>query len=161
MVLHSFMLNPRNYLSDCIRYGKMELWAAGMPWSAVNAVIDNETFAYRPGGLAQKAFEAATGAPWDNLHEPPHTSVKCQKCKTSVHVPWTTCEAPSRTQDPSKILEKGEGYADADFWIFCKCGLRISHDYLRSAKFVRDVQKVMVQSIPMPGGYLSTKGSLT
>lgn len=40
MVWHSFMLNPRTYLEDCLRFGMMGLWKTGLPWKAVDAVID-------------------------------------------------------------------------------------------------------------------------
>ena len=160
MVLHSFMLNPRNFLADCIRYGKMGIWSRGMPWSVINEVIDNDTFAYRPSDNAQKAFTAATGAPWDNLQESPYTVVKCDMCKTTLNINWTTCGDADLGISVAEILEKGQGYADAEFLVRCNCGLWINHDYLRSSKFVRDVQKVMVKGVPMPGGYLSTKGML-
>ena len=158
MVLHSFMLNPRNYLSDCIRYGKMELWGTGMPWKAVDAAIDNESFAYRPGENAQKAFEAATGFPWDNLQESPYTTVRCPSCRTELNVPWTTCGSLTRTGSESYSLDRGYGYADSEFAIRCTCSRNVNHEYLRGTKFVRDVQKVVVENVPMPGGYLSLNG---
>lgn len=40
MVWHSFMLNPRTYLEDCLRFGIMDIWKMGMPWKAVDAVIN-------------------------------------------------------------------------------------------------------------------------
>ena len=158
MVLHSFILNPRNYLADCIRYGKMQLWASGMPWKAIDAAIDNDTFAYRPSDKARKAFEAATASPWDNLHEPPCVKLKCPRCKSQLDVPWTTCDNLTQLQGNLSDLEQGRGYTDAGFAVNCRCSCRIDHEYLRCAKFVRDVQKVVTQNVPLPGGYLSLSG---
>lgn len=79
MVLHSFILNPRNFLADCIRHGKMNLWTTGIPWQEVAAAIDNQSFAYEPGDNAKKLFESNTGRPWDNLHESPDYSLDCPR----------------------------------------------------------------------------------
>lgn len=164
MVHHSFMLNPRNYLADCIRYGKTSLWSTGMPWKAVDAVIDNETFAYRPSENAQKAFEAATNSPWNNLDEPPCMVVRCPTCRTQLDVPWTTCDSADYFAEPSsrymRSLE-GQGYADAEFVKICACSSKINHELLRAEKFTRDVQKLMAANNPMPGGFLSLNGATT
>ncbi|TKA29017.1 hypothetical protein B0A50_03429 [Salinomyces thailandicus] len=49
MVWHAYMLNPRAYLEDCLRNGRMRLWHTRMPWQAAAECIDSQTFDYQPG----------------------------------------------------------------------------------------------------------------
>ena len=70
MVWHAFILNPRNFLADCIRFGKMKLWALGLPWALVARAIDDETFQYNPGRFTVDTFKSRTRRPWNNLDEP-------------------------------------------------------------------------------------------
>ncbi|KAI7318221.1 hypothetical protein KC315_g10135 [Hortaea werneckii] len=56
MVWHAYMLNPRAYLEDCLRNGRVRLWQTRFPWKAVDQRIDRETFAYEPGHLAATLF---------------------------------------------------------------------------------------------------------
>ena len=157
MVLHSFLLNPRSWLADCIRFGKMELWATGIPWAAVAAAIDNETFSYTPSGNAKTAWEVSTESPWSLLDESPSLKFTCPQCKNKVDIPWTTCDSYVHFTAAS-ALDSGRGFADPGFSMTCYCGLKFNHDYLRSAKFVRDLQKLLTDDIPMPGGYLNLDG---
>lgn len=61
MVWHAFMLNPRAYLEDCIRNGRMGLWNTRMPWSAAAQCIDPSTFAFEAGPAAEAFFTRLTG----------------------------------------------------------------------------------------------------
>ena len=160
MVWHSFVLNPRNYLSDCLRHGKRDLWAAGVPWGLITACIDNETFTYCPGEAASVAFIAATGRPWSNTDEPP-LSIACPGCSRPNRVDWTT----STTKDEWSLLKKGEGgfgYADTGFQMVCnRCGRLTGHNLLRAQAFARDVQRLSVGRTPMPGTILDVDGGVT
>lgn len=60
MVWHAYMLNPRAYLEDCIRHGRMAIWNVEMPWRVVAECIDSETFEYRTLG---NSFTEHTGLP--------------------------------------------------------------------------------------------------
>ena len=66
MVWHAYQLNPRDFLEDCIRHGKMGFWRAGLPWSAIDACISNEMFEFEAPIEAVKNFVGATGLPWNS-----------------------------------------------------------------------------------------------
>jgi hypothetical protein len=95
MVWHAFMLNPRNYLEDCLRYGLKNLWTTGMPWKVVNSAISTQ-LAYEPPQGAKDAWINATGRAWDNLEDEMHVKVKCPKCHNFCNIPWTTCGLPEK-----------------------------------------------------------------
>jgi hypothetical protein len=90
MVWHSFILNPRNYLEDCVRFGLQRLWATGMPWSAVNDAID-ANFNYNIPELGRNDFIAKTGHNWSNAEDPLVKKLSCPRCvKGQLEIPWTT-----------------------------------------------------------------------
>ncbi len=91
MVWHTFMLNPRSYLEDCIRFGLAELWAAGIPWRAVNEVIDNTNFVYDIPEGGRAAYTTKTGHKWDNAQDLMVKTLSCPTCSRVLVVPWTTC----------------------------------------------------------------------
>ena len=93
MVWHAFMLNPRSYLEDCLRFGLKNLWTTGIPWKAVNAAITTQ-FSYEPAKEAMGAWVNMTGQAWDNLEDSMEVKVKCPKCANSCNIPWTTCGLP-------------------------------------------------------------------
>jgi len=91
MVWHSFMLNPRNYYEDCARLGLKNLWATGMPWSAVNAAIDRD-FSYNVPDEAKTAFAESTGYSWENADDSLIKLLNCPRCHQVNEVPWTTSD---------------------------------------------------------------------
>lgn len=100
MVWHAFMLNPRNYLEDCIRFGLKHLWATGMPWPAVNEAIDTD-FNYTVSKQGMEAFSGMTGLSWNNADDPIYKTLYCPRCSTQLNIPWTTCgvkEKPSHEE---------------------------------------------------------------
>lgn len=101
MVWHAFMLNPWSYLEDCIRFGLKDLWATGLPWKTINAVIDTN-FNYSPSAAAHKAFTESTRCGWDNTKDSLTKTLVCPRCSQKLDVPWTTCglgEKPSKKED--------------------------------------------------------------
>jgi hypothetical protein len=94
MVWHTFMLNPRNYYEDCVRYGLKALWATGLPWVAVDEAIDSNC-RYNVSEKAKLEFANATGRNWDNSEDSLDKLVQCPRCNQLNQVPWTTCmESP-------------------------------------------------------------------
>jgi hypothetical protein len=94
------MLNPRNYLEDCIRFGMPNLWATGMPWAVVNAAIDIN-FNYTVRDEAKASFVTATGHKWDNAEDSLVKKLNCPRCQQALEIPWTTLglsEKPSRNE---------------------------------------------------------------
>jgi hypothetical protein len=97
MVWHAFMLNPRNYLEDCVRFGLKDLWATGLPWPAVNAAIDT-SFNYEVPDEGKKAWTAKTGRHWTNAQDSLVKNLQCPRCNQQLEIPWTTC---SQGEKPS------------------------------------------------------------
>lgn len=156
MVLHSYMLNPRAFLEDCIRYGQMSLWKSGFPWQVVNDCIDNRSLDYVPGKAAERNFEEKTGHFWDNLGDPPDTFVNCPKCRDPVCVPWTAGEVNGSLDKP---FEDFYGFADKSFRATCpKCQFMIDHERLKVAKFASDVEAFVTLDYPMPGTFYNLNG---
>ena len=101
MVWHTFMLSPCGYLEDCIKFGLAELWAAGMPWRAVNEAIDNTNFIYDIPEKGRAAFTAKTGHKWDNSQDLMFKTLSCPTCSRVIVVPWTTCGSEDMSPEES------------------------------------------------------------
>lgn len=154
MVYHAHMLNPYNFLEDCLRAGLRNLWGYGMPWKLVNAAIDG-SFNYSVSDDDKARWVASTGRSWDNAEDPLVKSLTCPVCSTHVSIPWTTCnldENPKTSDDPGLI---GSGYGDGQLDIACSsCGTRINRELLSVAKFCNDARDLLVKNLPMPGTVL-------
>ncbi|KAK4987486.1 hypothetical protein LTR50_004618 [Elasticomyces elasticus] len=165
MVWHAYMLNLRSYLEDCLRQGRLALWATPMPWHAIDRCINNSTFGYEPGHLVRELFEFSTRLPWDNLADRNEKRMHCSKCGGDISVPWTTCyeHIPSETKSLNSTIEEtlssGTGYTDPEFNTICPhCRNTIDHERLRAVKFNQDVQRLLKHDVPMPGTVLDITG---
>ncbi len=157
MVWHAYMLNPRDFLEDCIRFGKMDFWATGLPWNVIDPCIDTTSFDYRASAEAMRVFESKTGLTWDNLHDGRNKAIGCPGCQKKVECAWTSSYLYSQIHNGG--LWNGSGYADKGFCVQCtSCGTSITHDLLRVAKFRKDVQLFLKDHRPMPGTILSLEG---
>ncbi len=158
MVLHSFMLNPRDFLEDCIRQNKMMLWHAGFPWNEVDACIDSETFLYTPKTKSIAAFEAGTSRAWENLQDLPAKQIPCPRCDSNlINCVWTENYMGSTIES---AFELGRGLADKGFHVECRtCNLTITHEVLRLLKLRRDIDRLQKLDLPLPGTILSVKGT--
>src|SRR5215469_2769412 len=156
MVWHAYMLNPRCFLEDCFRHGKIDFYATPFPWPAVDQCIDNTTFDFKPTDQAISNFEFATQLSWNNLGDPENRSMICPSCGQSISCPWTRYTIWSMD---IKDMTRGLGFTDAGFRLTCRyCQLLITHDYLRAQKFREDVQLLLKQDLPLPGTVLSRIG---
>lgn len=168
MVWHAYMLNPRNYLEDCILYDKMDLWRAGLPWASVNSCIDNESFEYDAGAEAKSLFESQTNHCWDSLRDRPTADIKCPACGRLHALAWTTWDNQSAWIKNSNGDYCGEhdaiGYADKNFTFTCKCSTlshhrqQTTHSVLRVQKFRRDCEALKYHNRPMQGTCLDNNG---
>ncbi|KAJ5090141.1 hypothetical protein N7532_008825 [Penicillium argentinense] len=157
MVWHAYMLNPRAFLEDCLRQSKMSVWATGMPWEAVNASIDDETFDFYPGKESKINFETQTGLHWNNLADSPTKSLLCSNCKHEISIIWTEGGLGC---DPDVAFAHCTGYADKSLRYTCPtCKFRTTHDTLCIQKFRNDLQKLLKDDTPMPGTLLSATGT--
>ncbi|EGU78881.1 hypothetical protein FOPG_12288 [Fusarium oxysporum f. sp. conglutinans race 2 54008] len=156
MVYHSHMLNPYNFLEDCIRQGHRQFWQSGMPWSLVNAAIDG-SFSYNVSDDDKARWVAQTGRQWDNVDDPLVKTIACpnKNCAQPFDVPWTTCGLEETPKSPDRPGLMGAGYGDIRFEARCpKCNTRITKETLSVAKFCKDADNTIFKSQPMPGTML-------
>ena len=166
MVWHAYQLNPRDFFEDSIRHGKMDFWRAGLPWAAIDACINNETFEFETPVEAVKAFVVTTELPWDskNDKDPNRTLLRCPgTCNKLNSVPWTTCDSSGMWHKEVGTTLQGEfqgsGLTDKNFRARCShCGQAIDHDSLKLRKFGEDIMALEKDSVPMPGTILSLNG---
>lgn len=156
MVWHSHMLNPRAFLEDCIRHGKMSSWVVGMPWEVLNNCINDRTLEYTVSAKCQQLFESQVHLKWDNLHDPPGKEVECTRCKKHNYVMWTEGKIGHSVKEAFK---DNTGYADRSFRTKCKwCQQTIDHDRLKVAKFRQDLVDLLSRHRPMPGSIYNNNG---
>ena len=158
MVWHSYMLNPRRYLEDCIRHGTMDFYVTGMPWALIDASIDHQTFAYEPPSQSRRFFEMSTGLSWDNADESPVIKPECPRCRLPLNVRWTSLTTANHWLQQEPV---GTGYSDKGFKARCSsCTLEVTHEILRAQKFRKDAILLIKDNVPMPGTILSINGKL-
>ncbi|KAK5125535.1 hypothetical protein LTR85_000646 [Meristemomyces frigidus] len=170
MVWHAYMLNPRAYLEDCLRWGRMRLWHTSFPWQAGVDCINSETFVWEAGDGAEDVFRHMTGLPYDNLAMTGPKVLKCPGCDVDTPAPWTTCSnnVPTGSFPSHKalgvaiddMLSSGTGYCDKNFLTPCSaCGTDITHERLKAAKFCNDVKRLLSpDNVPMGGTLLGLEG---
>lgn len=164
MVWHSYMLNPRCYLEDAIRYQKLDFYATNFPWQHIDQCIDAVSFEYRSTSKAQDRWTTTTQYQWDNLHDPVYKTLACPNGASTqwkqgnhheIQIPWTTGAGITASGD----FASGYGYADADFAFQCQgCNIALSHDYLRVQKFREDLILRQTKDFPMAGTILGRDG---
>jgi hypothetical protein len=168
MVWHSYMLNPRVYLEDCLREGRMRLWHTAFPSYVVAEHIDPSTHHYDVEKHAMTSFEEQTGLGWDNLDGQDDANVDCHVCGTRNTAPWTTYGEVSRAslsnsatvlEDVQTLLSTCHGFADKGFTLTCQeCRAPITHDSLCVGKLRKDLVKLIEQDVVLPGNLLDTNG---
>ena len=165
MVWHAYQLNPRNFLEDCIRYGKLQFWTTGFPWALVNDCIDNETFEFQGNHETRFNFEAMTGLPWNSLSDDQPHKIRCPQCASVHSLPWTLWgdEVAWITSSLDRKKLTGEfdanGYADKNFNIQASCGLEFDHELLKTQKFRSDMLALRSEDVPLPGTILDIEGN--
>lgn len=167
------MLNPRNYLEDCIRFGLKHLWATGMPWNAVNEAIGTD-FNYQVPEAAKENFTNATGHHWSNSKDHASKTLECPRCAQLLEIPWTASVAKDKPSfveydipshhihadaNTYRLMEmNGTGYGDRNLSHICsRCGGEINHDLLQVAKFRREVENLITKDYPLGGSILSPR----
>ena len=164
MVWHAYQLNPRDFLEDCLRYGKMDFWRAGFPWATINSCIDNDTFEFKPTSKAVETWERNTGHAWDSLNDSKDARIRCPMCKIHVSAPWTGWTQRGMWQYNTESVLVGDdlaiGFADRILYSNCqKCKTLVRHDDLKLVKFRDDMEGLRKWDYPMPGTILSLDGT--
>jgi hypothetical protein len=157
MVWHAYMLNPRTYLEDSVRYTKQTLWRTCFPWGTIYQSIDNETFDFSPGDTAH--FWQTTGCWWDPLQDKGLATVKCPQCCEVSEVPWTQPPAHCGPEELEIYLSYDTGFAGSEFEHLCPhCSFIVTHEKLRVGKFCDDGQALLVFKRPFAGTILNAWG---
>lgn len=158
MVLHSYMLNPRDFLQDCLRNGLLSLWKAGFPWKYIETHLDPETFAYEPPPQCIDNYEGAFNESWRGLHDSSAT-ICCPGCSMENSVPWTALYSGDITQ-----TEKGN--TPMPFETTCStCRQAITQETLVMSRLRVHLQQLLDPAVglcelPLPGTLLSADGLL-
>lgn len=167
MIWHAYMLNPRCYLEDCLRYGRMRLWNTPFPWQIAADCINSDTFAFEPNEGAKHLLNNITGFNHDAVVGT--RPVSCPNCATRNEVPWTTCQnyptLDVKTYDElnkiiHQMLSSGKGFCDKDLNQSCSfCKISITHSRLRARKFCKDIKNLCSdERVPMAGTVLGLEG---
>lgn len=158
MVWHAHLLNPRDFLEDCIRYGRTPFWNTGLPLATIDTCINNDNLEYNAGDQAPTYFTETTGLPWNSLEDNTQFVLQCTGCSQSMHVPWTTASSLNSWKGPNPG-ELETGFADPHFMAICKeCQVPCDHDALRAQKFRLDCKALLDNNLPMPGTILDLQG---
>ncbi|KAI8193166.1 hypothetical protein KHU50_012681 [Colletotrichum sp. SAR 10_65] len=166
MLLEKDMLDPdegrkdRIYLEDCLRYGHGALWASGMPWAIVNAAIRGPAYEYVVSEACIAHWTSRTNLAWRNEDDPDTKEIKCPICAATVSVPWTTCGQEEGYQGSHRPGLSGSGFADGHLSQICPCTFTITHQALRTAKFLADIQASIKQGHAMPGTILDLQSGM-
>ncbi|KAL3466081.1 hypothetical protein BJX64DRAFT_285012 [Aspergillus heterothallicus] len=163
MVWHTFMLNPRAYLEDCLRSGKMNLWATPFPLRQIAECItvtpDGE-YKYAPGLPALETWVRETDRHWDNIDDPLTYQLECLSCRRLNEVPWTTARVRVLASRSGAGGFKGAtGYADAWFGARCRgCETELNHETLPMLRFHLDNIALLNEELPLPGTLFNPNG---
>ncbi|KAL8777401.1 MAG: hypothetical protein Q9213_007873 [Squamulea squamosa] len=160
MAWHAHLLNPRDFLEDCVRYDKTLLWNTGLPLAIIDPCIDTKTFEYHTSKSASLHFRKTTGHEWNSLDDDQQLTLHCPKCAMPKQVMWTTLITADFWEEASH-KGRGSGFADPDFGTSCgQCLTLITHETLRVRKFQNDRKALLEKDLPMPGTILDAKGRL-
>lgn len=159
MVWHAHTLNPRIFFEDCLRYGALDFWATGLPWSNINACLDNTTFDYDVDDAVKAAWIQNSQLLWDNLDDPLEKTLRCPCCTqaTFLSIPWSRNSGfPPGSVDN---FSPGDGYADSDFSEHCRsCNTIITNDTLQVHQFRQDISRLLREDVPLGGTVLDHQG---
>ncbi|KAK6008736.1 hypothetical protein QM012_000639 [Aureobasidium pullulans] len=175
MVWHSYMLNPRAYLEDCAREGRMRLWHTPFPLQIVASHISDLDYHYDIAKQTMSGFREQTGLDWNNLDGSNDTMIDCHSCGAQNIAPWTTCgdvfeeaEEFPRWAAQNKVVDLKaiesrvsacQGFADKEFTLTCqKCNSQITHDSLCVGKLRKDLKLLLEKGVLLPGNILGNSG---
>lgn len=156
MVWHAFQLNPRNFLEDCLRFGKLRLWRTGLPWNVINSCIKGNDLELIVPETTKKRFEGIIGEPWEMEDMPDTLEIPCAGCMKGNRVQWTRMNSAVVTHI-SGVLDTG--FASQHFQATCEyCNMEITHKKLQEGIIRRGIVAAHTTSRPMPGTVLDLNG---
>lgn len=112
MTWHAHMLNPRSYLTDCIRAKLSRLWCTRFPWQLVDRFITSNLRYECPKNYMSQ-WVADTSIPWSNEEDENLTMRKCRFCREDISIPISKaikfrCDSWLRKKDKAKSPTSGE-----------------------------------------------------
>ncbi|KAJ4304674.1 hypothetical protein N0V90_000201 [Kalmusia sp. IMI 367209] len=159
MVWHSYMLNPRAYLEDCMRMSKHRQWRTTFQWELLYDSIDSNSFDYNPPIASKRTFRKVPLVPWDWQRDMSTKYITCPGCKQGLSVPYTCPPARSTPESMETYLSSDTGYASKGFRETCsQCSLIITHEQLRVGKLIGDISNLRIHKRPLPGTILDSRG---
>lgn len=151
LVLHSHMLNPRDFLQDCVRHRLLSVWEARFPWEWVERYLDTDKFLYELPKQVIDSFGGLCTGKQDGGDDCA-ASIKCPGCSLSTSVPWI--ELYSGYNDQSE-----KGNIHVPFQVQCSaCGQSILPETLALAQLRDDLKELQDNCVPLPGTVLTKDG---
>ncbi|KAG6369623.1 hypothetical protein JVT61DRAFT_14192 [Boletus reticuloceps] len=132
MVWHAYLLSPCWYAEDCERLAMLQQLRL-LNMIVVGSINIGKVVQLKPSNTRMEAWQKQTGTPFNPFEattaaESRLKELECPRCRTMVYVPFAN--------------DNGTGFAEEKFSVTCPlpgCMLRITHDNLAVAKFVRDL----------------------
>ncbi|THH03055.1 hypothetical protein EW145_g6566 [Phellinidium pouzarii] len=143
MMLHACILSPHRYYEDgLVRFPQL-LKIGAFPLEQIAALINPRTYEFTATSDQINHWKERTGVPFDPLSykdEVKDVTITCPSCEEDLDVAWE---------------DNGRGYEESAFLRICqKCGLSVSHDRLRVAKFLKDLPDISTSDQAMLRGTL-------
>jgi hypothetical protein len=152
MVLHSYMLNPHDFLQDCLRMGRISLWKPGFPFHLISKFLNQTTLLYEPPDSVRQKFEKRSSTIWSYTEPYETTKILCPGCPETISVAWKALYPKNASE-----MQKGSIFLPVDS--DCpKCQCRITQDSVSKARLRKDLGILQKEGIVMPGTLLSKHG---
>ena len=154
MVLHSYMLSPRDFLEDSLRDRRMALRNAGFPWQYAEAYLTQDDGRYAVHEDDIRAYERATEDSWV-MDDKSSTPLICPGCDNSIEITWRELY-----QGDIEQIEKGN--TRMPFETVCKdCQAPITQTTLCLHKLSEDLRLLRDEAKPLAGTLLDASGRMT
>lgn len=154
MVFHSYMLNPRAFLQDCLRYSMLGVWKAGFPWQYVERHLSPQSLNFEPPQTCTDAYERVYQEQW---HNPGHGTTATLTCPGCGH------EVSTSLLEIYDLDEAGQEKGNLRLPIHATCSdchQRLTQDSLVMARLRDDLRLLQGRQVPLPGTLLSAEGLL-
>ncbi|KAF8549934.1 hypothetical protein OG21DRAFT_1447248 [Imleria badia] len=134
MVWHAYLLSPCWYAEDCERLAVLQQLRL-LNMFVVGSINIGKVVQLKPSNARVEAWHKQTGTPFNpfeamTVTESKFKQLECPRCRTMAYVPF--------------INDDGTGFTEGNYSVMCPlpgCRLKITHDNLAVAKFVRDLSE--------------------
>ncbi|KAI9569231.1 hypothetical protein HD554DRAFT_2020776 [Boletus coccyginus] len=134
MVWHAYLLSPCWYAEDCERLAVLQQLRL-LNMFVVGSINISKVVKEKASNARVEAWHKQTGTPFNpfeamTVTENKYKQLECPRCRTMAYIPF--------------VNDDGTGFAEGKFSVMCSlpgCWLKITHDNLAVAKFVRDLSE--------------------